>query len=167
MQQFIQLVTSTLGTSEQTARSATGGLLNLLKTQGPAGDVTALLSKLPGASDLLSSFQPAAAAPAPPAAGAGALGSLTGAASSLLGMGASVMGAGSKTLGSAGGGLGALTGALGQSGLDISKAPQFVALFGQWASQQAGPDVVQRVLGSVPALGSMLGAMGNQGQSKP
>jgi len=155
MQQFIQLVTTTLGTSEQAARLATGSLLNLLNAQAPENDMAALLGKLPGAADLLKSF---ASAPAEPTG----LEALTNAASSLLGGSSSVLGAGAKALGASAGSLATLTSALSQTGLDIGKLPQFVALFGQWATQQAGSDLVQRVLSSVPSVGSVLESLGKK-----
>ncbi|MGE3841767.1 MAG: DUF2780 domain-containing protein [Vicinamibacterales bacterium] len=155
MQQFIQLVTTTLGTSEQAARQATGGLLNLLSTQAPKNDMAALLGKLPGAADLLKTFQSAPPEPT-------GLDALTNAASSLLGGGSSILGAGAKALGASAGSFTTLTSALSQAGMDMAKVPQFVTLFGQWATQQAGADLVQRVLSSVPGLGSVLESLGKK-----
>jgi len=53
MDEFLQMATSKLGMSADGAKSATGGLLGLIKDTGDAGDVSELFSKLPGAESLL------------------------------------------------------------------------------------------------------------------
>jgi hypothetical protein len=164
MQQFIQMATSALGTSEQAARALTGGLLDIIATHAPQADVAALLNRLPGASELLGAFR---AAPPPPPPDPGLLGSLSNAASAVLGAGSSMLGTGSNVLGAGAASLGGLAALLDQQGLDLTRAPQLVALFAQWAGQQAGPDLVQRVLGAVPGVSALVGTLGTLGTSAP
>ena len=69
MQDFIDLASSKLGIGADTAKSATGGLLGLIKDNADAADFSALTDKLPGAADI-------AETPAPAGDG-GALGALS------------------------------------------------------------------------------------------
>lgn len=167
MQQFIQMATSALGTSEQIARTVTGGLLDLIAKSAPEADVSALLSHLPGANDLLATFR--AGAPAPPAPPPAPpppppeptlLGSLTSAASSMLTAGSIVLGAGSSLLGGGAANLNSLAALLNQQGLDVTKAPQLVSMFAQWSAQQVGSEIVGRTLGAVPGVSLLLGTLG-------
>jgi hypothetical protein len=157
MQQFIDMVTSALGTSEQVARTVTGGLLDTVAKAAPQADVAALLGRLPGAQELLNTFR---AAPPPPPPAPGVLGSLSGAASAVLGAGSAVLGAGSTALGAGAAGLGGLAAVFQQTGLDVTKLPQLVTMFAQWAGQQAGGDLVQRVLSAVPGASTLLSSIG-------
>src|SRR5512134_3428635 len=104
MQQFIEMATSALGTSEQVARTVTGGLLDLVAKNAPQADLSALLNRVPGAADLLNAFR-AAPPPPPPPPSPGILGSLSGAAGAVLGAGSSVLGTGSSMLGTGAAGL--------------------------------------------------------------
>jgi hypothetical protein len=155
MQQFINMATSALGTSEQVARSVTGGLLDLIAKNAPQADVSALLQHLPGASDLINAFRAAPPPPPPPPPpDPGLLGSLTNAAA---------LGTGSAMLGTGAAGLNNLASVLRGNGLDVSRAPQLIAMFAQFASQQAGPELVQRVLGAIPGMSPLLGTLGSLG----
>lgn len=70
MQEFIQSAVSQLGLNEDQAKSATGGLLNLLRNQGGGNEAQTLIAKLPGAEDLMqSAARPARAAQGLAAAG--------------------------------------------------------------------------------------------------
>jgi Protein of unknown function VcgC/VcgE (DUF2780) len=150
MQQFIQMATSALGTSEQTARTLTGALLDVIAKAAPRTDVSALLDRLSGASDLLTAFRAAPPrAPLAPATDSGLLGSLSNAASEVLGTGATALGAGAT-------GLAELAALFGQSGLEATRVPQLVTMFAQWATQQAGADLVRRTLGAVPGVTTIL-----------
>ena len=139
MQEFIQQAMQSLGTSEATTKAATGGLLDFISNNAPAGDVAQLLDKLPGARELMASAAPAADASAP--AGGGLLGGLGAAVSGLTG-------------GGAGGGL---MGLLTQSGLSLSNAPQFLSLFAGFAKAKAGAGVVDKIMAAVPGLAGKLG----------
>lgn len=161
MQQFIQMATAALGTSEQVARTVTGGLLDVITKSAPAADVSALLSRLPGANELLNTFRTTAPAPPPPPPpDTGVFGSLTNAASAVLGAGSSVLGAGSTVLGSGATGLSGLATLFNQSGLDVTKVPQLVGMFAQWAGQQAGTDIVANVFSAIPGASTILATLG-------
>jgi hypothetical protein len=157
MQQFIQMATSTLGTTEQAARTITAGLLDMIARNAPQPEASALLGRLPGAKELLDAFR--AAPPAPPPPAPGVLGSLSQAASAALTAGSTTLSAGATVLGTGAAGLSGLATLFTQTGLDIAKVPQLIALFAQWASQQAGRDLVQRSLGSIPGASTVLATL--------
>jgi hypothetical protein len=165
MQQFIQMATSALDTSEQVARTVTGSLLDLITRNAPQADVTALFSKLPGAADLLNAFQaaPAPPPPPPPPPDSSLLGSLTNAASAVLSAGSTVLGTGSSMLNTGASGLSSLAAVFDETGLDVTKIPQLVGMFAQWAAQQAGSDLVHRVLGSIPGVSTTQSTLGSFG----
>ncbi len=136
MQEFIQDVAGKLGIGEDTAKSATGGLLGLIKEHAEAGDVSEMLGKLPGAAGLMK------AAPSS-SSGGGLLGGLGGALGSALG-------------GGAGQALGAVE-ALSKTGLSAGKLGSFLEMFKQFVLPKLGPDLLKRLLGKIPGLGSLLG----------
>ncbi len=139
MHEFIQMVTGKLGTSESTARSATGGLLRLIQNQIGNQDFDRLAEKIPGTTDLL---REGAAAPAA-GGGFGGFGNLMETATSAVG-----------------GKLGATLGLAAQlkgSGLDMSKAGSFVSLFMEFVKSKAGADLAGRILGKIPELKGMAG----------
>jgi hypothetical protein len=137
MQEFIRMASSVLGTTEDVARQATSTVLGLIAQVAPAADVQELLSRLPGAGDLLRAFAPA---PAPPPSGAA---SVMGGVSDLVSNTATALqgalGAGS-----------ALLGLVGQIGLDPQKGAQFLSLFAGFAREHAGGELVDRVLSYLP-----------------
>jgi hypothetical protein len=163
MQQFIQMVTSAFGTSEQVARTVTGGLLDVIAKNAPTAEVGTLLNRLPGAAELLNAFRAAPPPPPAPEPDPGIVGTLSGAASAVLGAGSSVLGAGSSVLGSGAAGLSSLATLFSRTGIDVSKVPQLVAMFAQWAAQHAGGDVVQRSLGALPGAATILATLGSLG----
>jgi hypothetical protein len=133
MQEFIQSAASKLGINEDQAKSATGGVLNFLKQQGPGAETDTLISKIPGAEDVMQSTTASGESRSESGAG-GMLGGLGG------------------VLGGAGGALSALQ----SSGLDGGQAKQFVVMLVDYAKQKAGPERVEQVLDKVPALKSFL-----------
>lgn len=134
MQEFLQQAQSALGIGEDTARSATGGLLGLIQEHADGADFARLAEAVPGARAL---------AEAPPAAsGGGGLGGMLG------GLG--------DALGGGGGALGAL-GALSKTGLDTDKIGGFVQLFAGFLKNKIGGDLLKRLLGSVPGLSNLVG----------
>ena len=135
LQDFIATASQQLGADQSQVKSATGGLLKMLKDQGDGADVSSLFSKIPGAEALMGS------APKEEAAGGGMLGGLAGMATSALG------GSG----GSAG-----LLGKLLGSGLDMGKLTSFVPMFFNFAKEKAGGDLVGRLLSKVPDLKSLV-----------
>lgn len=132
MQDFIKMVVDNLGTSEETARSATGGLLGLIQQHADKGDAAELLGKLPGAADLLKETS-------------GGGGGLLGGIASKLG---------SAVGGSAGTALG-VAGVLKGSGLDSGMFGQFVSMFFDFAKQKAGQELIGRMLSKVPDLAKL------------
>lgn len=143
MQEFINLAKNTLGMTEQTARDATAQVLNVVASMAPAADVQQLISRIPGAAELLKAVQPAPP-PAPPAT-----------ETMLGGLGDLVSTALTAAQGAVGGGV-ALMSALGHAGLDPGKAATFVKLFVDFARQYAGTDLVDRVVGSLPGVKQFL-----------
>jgi hypothetical protein len=133
MQEFIQSVASKFGINEEQAKSATGGVLNFLKEQGPGAETDTLISKIPGAEDVMQS--------APEG----------GESTERSGTGGMLGGVGSM-LGGAGGALAALQG----SGLQGGQAKEFVVMLVDYAKQKAGPEQVEQVLDKVPALKGFL-----------
>ncbi len=134
MQEFIHSVVSQLGISEDTAKSATGGLLSLLKEKTGGDAMNSLLAKLPGAEGLMSSV------------GSGSKG----------GLGAALGGLGS-TFGGQGGGAAGVLAALQGSGLNASQVGPFVKMLVDFAKQKAGPDLVNQALEKAPDLKNLLG----------
>lgn len=135
MQEFIQSAVSQLGISQDSAESATGTVLNLLKDQGGGGATNQLLSALPGADALMGSTASSS--------GGGGLAGGLGAVSSAFG-------------GKMGGAAGALA-ALQGSGLGADKIGSFVSLFFDFAKQKAGAGLVDQALEQVPDLKGLLG----------
>lgn len=139
----MNLASATLGATEQTVRRATAVVLETAAHVAPAADVQQLLSRIPGAAELLASFRPAPPAPPPPAGVAGALGDLvTNAATAIHG-----------TIGS---GV-ALVRLLTEIGFDPQKASQFASMFVEFAKSYAGSDVVNRVIDAIPGARQLIG----------
>lgn len=132
MQDFIQSAVGQLGIDEGTAQSATSSLLGLLKDQGDDAAAGQLMSALPGADGLARQA-------------GGAVG----------GLGGAMGGLGAMLGGSAGSAMGAVS-ALQSSGLSGDQLGPFVSMFVGYAREKAGPDVVERLLSSVPALKQLI-----------
>ncbi len=137
MQDFIQDAVSKLGIGKDTAESATGGLLGLIKEHADPGDASEMLSKLPGSADLMPSGG------GDSGGGGGMLGGLGDALGGALG-------------GGAGSALGAM-GALSKTGLSADKLGGFVELFKNFALPKLGPDLLKRLLSKIPGIGGLLG----------
>ena len=145
MQEFIKLAVTTLGATEQTVRNATAGMLDLVTRVAPAADVQQLLSRLPGATDLLNAFRPPAPAPPPPPPNgvAAALGDL-------------VTNAVTAIQGTVGSGV-ALVRLFTELGVDPQKVGQFARLFVEFARVHAGREVVDRVIDAIPGARTLIG----------
>lgn len=139
IQDFITSAASSLGTSEDSTRAATGTILQSLQQASGEADFQQLVDKIPGASGLLGGEEPTDT-------GGGLGGGLGGA----LGQAASALGGG---LGSTAGLLGSLQG----SGLGADKLGPLVNLFMEFAKSKAGPDLVTRLLAKVPELAKLAG----------
>lgn len=140
MNELIQMVAGGLGTSESSAKTATAGMLRMIKSRAGKADFSELLGKLPGADSLL------AQEPEEKKPGAGAGGLMGG----MLGSAASAVGG---NVGSAAG----LLGVLGSAGIDPSKAGSFAGIFLGYIKGKAGNDLLQKVLSSVPDLKKLAG----------
>jgi hypothetical protein len=137
MQEFIDLVVRQLGTSEGTARSATGGILNMIRENADQGDAKEFVAALPGADALLETTENQASEKS-----GGLLGGALKQASALTG-------------GKLGGALG-LAGALSGSDLDKEQFGPFVSMFFDFAKSKVDGDLIARVLGKVPELGRLV-----------
>lgn len=132
MEDFIKNAASKLGIGESESRSATGGILNLIKGQLGDTDFSAMLGKLPGADALVSEAGDAAAEDA----GSG-LGGMLGKATSMLG---------------GGGGAADIMGLLGKSGLSLDNAGSFVTMFMDYLKDKVGGDLFDKIKGVLPDL---------------
>lgn len=128
MQDLINSITGKLGIDADTAKSAVGSLLSMIKKEGDSGPVGELFDKLPGAREMAEQ-------------GGGKSGGLLG------GIGGA--------LGKLGGGASGLAG-LASSGLGADKLKGVATMLVDYAKKIAGEDLVNKVLGSVPALKSLL-----------
>lgn len=137
MQEFIDMAASQFGISQDSAKSATGGLLNYVKDQVSDGDFDQLAGAVPGLSDVLG------ATGASEGGGGGGLGGLMGAAAGMLG-------------GQAGGALGVL-GMLQSAGLSMDQVGSFVPMLVSFLKGQAGDGVVDSLIGQIPELKKLLG----------
>lgn len=159
MQDFINMAVKQLGVSEGQAKSATGGLLNLVQQNASGADFSKLLGNLPGAQDLMKQATGGGG-------GGGGGGGLGGALGGLLG-GSKGGGGGLGNLASmAAGALGKdsgsgqvanILGMLSSSGISADKAGGFVKMFADYLSGNGGGDVVKQLLGNVPQLQQLLG----------
>ena len=132
MQDLIAKIVAQLGIDEGLAQNAVGAVLSVLKQHAEQSDMSALLAAMPGAQDLLAGFE---AEEGGSGGGGGLLGGLAGA----LG-------------GSMGGALGGSLGTLLKSGLDQDELKQLVPMLHDYAKEQAGDELVGRVVAAVPGL---------------
>lgn len=141
MDEFISLVTSKLGIGEQEGKSATAGILDMIRGQLDESTFSSVLEKLPGAEALLKEDT---AAGQDSGTGGGLLGSLTSMASGLLG-------------GSDKSGLTGMATALAGSGLSLDKVPDFVAMLIDFLKQKLGSDTFESVISALPGLDELKG----------
>ncbi|MEN8179241.1 MAG: DUF2780 domain-containing protein [Pseudomonadota bacterium] len=132
--EFIQMAVSNLDLSEDTARSATGGILQLIQEQVGGEDASQLMQQLPGSQELVDSVSGGSS-------GSG-LGGLVSKVGSMFG----------GDLGSAAG----LLGMLGNSGLSADKLGPFASLFVGFLKNKADGGLVQQILDKLPELKEIL-----------
>ena len=137
MEQFIQQAVSQLGISDDQARSATGGVLGMLKDNLEGDTFSDLLGKLPGAESLVDSAD----------SGGGGGGGLLGGALGGLG----------SALGGQLGGAASLLSLIQGSGLSGDQAGSFVSMLMNYVKSEAGTELLDKVLKGVPQLKSLLG----------
>lgn len=135
MMDFIQSASQKLGIGEDTAKSATGGILGMVKEHASAADFSELAAKIPGVSGLVG------AAPAADTGGGGIGGMLGG-----------IGGA----LGGSGGAIGAL-GGLAKAGIPLDKIGDFAGMFTGYLKGKLSGDLVKRLLSKVPGLSNLVG----------
>ena len=137
MDEFIQLVTKQLGVSDETGKSATGGILKMIQDQ-IGGDLFAKVQEqLPGVQGLIGAAEKSQAAGGD-AGGGGLMGSLTSMAGSLLG---------GKAKGYAD-----ILSALTKSGLSADKIPQYLSLLVGFLKEKLGSDLFAKVVAKLPEL---------------
>ena len=137
LQGFLQEASTSLGVSTDSAQSATGTLLNLIRQQAGKNEAGALVDKIPGAASLLKETP----------VGGGGLGGMMG------DLGKSLTG----SLGGKLGGAATIMTALQGSGLDLNQSSKFVSMFFSFAKSQAGSDVVNQILGKMPEVKKLIG----------
>ncbi|MEZ6063302.1 MAG: DUF2780 domain-containing protein [Planctomycetaceae bacterium] len=135
VEEFISLVTKQLGIDEGQSRSATGGILNVIKGQLDDSTFSSVLKKLPGADALLNEAQSGGGKSG---GGGGLMGSLTSMAGSLLGGNA--------------GGVAGITKAIGDSGIGLDKASGFLSLLVNFLKEKLGDDMFSKLAAKLPGL---------------
>lgn len=130
MNEFIQMATSNLGLSEDSARSATSGLLQLIQEQVGGDAAKQLMQQLPGSQGLLEKASGETLS---------------------TGLGGVVSKIGSMFGGNLGVSAGVI-GILGKAGLSADKIGPFASLFVEFLRNKAGAGPVDRVLDRLPEL---------------
>ncbi len=141
MQDFISRAAAALGISESMTTQATGALLDMVSKSASSADMQQLLSRIPGAADLLKSLQPPAPEP-PPSGMFGALGGLVSDATSALG-----------SLG----GSAAILQFLSSSGLNPQQGGQLATMFLDYARQTVGNGLADQIAKAIPGAKSFFG----------
>ena len=127
---FVQMAAQNLNVSEDSAKQATGGVLDAIKGQVGGGDFSELLSKVPGAEGLVTAES----------SGGGMMSGLLGSAVSAI--------AGDKAAGAA-----SIISAITSSGIGSDQAGGFMSMFVGFLQQQAGDQLMGKILSKVPGLG--------------
>lgn len=136
MDEFISMVTEKLGIGESEGKSATAGVLGMLKGQLDESTFSSVLEMLPGAEALLTDDSAASQAPS---GGGGLFGSIASMAGGLLG--------GGKNSGMAG-----MATALAGSGLGLDKIGDFVSMLMGFLKEKLGDETFQSVVSAIPGL---------------
>lgn len=136
MDEFISKVTQNLGIGEQESRSATGGILKVLKDQLDESSFGSLLENIPGADALLGEAE--ASEESGSSGGGGLMGSLTSMAGSLLGGGDSAKAG--------------IAGAISNSGIGLDKVPGFLSTLVSFLKEKLGDDMFASLASKLPDL---------------
>ena len=123
MDEIIASIASKVGIGEDVAKQGVGIMLNFLMKEGDAGVVGQMVSKIPGADDLL-------AAHTADEGGGGGLAGMMGGAGGIMG----------------------LAGQLQGIGLDMGEIQGMAKEFANGAREMAGDDAVNAVAATVPGL---------------
>ena len=132
MDDFISLVTQQLGIGESEGKTATGGVLKLVKDQLDEGTFSQLLEKLPGADSLVQQAESGGDS------GGGLMGSLTSMAGGLLGGGE--------------GGVADIAKTLGDAGIGLDKAPGFLSALVSFLKEKLGDEMFSSLASKLPDL---------------
>jgi hypothetical protein len=127
MEELIGRITAAAGIDAGLAQKAIGMILNFLKKEGPAAEVSQLVGALPGAEALMAANT----------GGGGMMGSLAGmmpGGGGVMGLGASLMGAGLS---------------MGQ----VQSVSKEMFAFGR---EKAGEDAMGAIVGAIPGLGQFV-----------
>ena len=135
MEEFIKAAAVQLGIGEDKIKSATGGLLGMIKEHAGEGLASDIMNKLPGASALVNESGGASGGGS---VGGGMLGGLMSSASKMLG-------------GNAGKALG-LAAVLKSAGLSLDQTGSFVNMFADFVKSKLGDDLWNKVAEFIPDL---------------
>ncbi|MER9306108.1 hypothetical protein NKJ06_30250 [Mesorhizobium sp. M0293] len=141
VQDIVNTVSQKAGLDQATTEKVVGTIFSVLEHEAEGTSASASFAKIPGADDLAHQYDVMAVAPA--GASGGFLSSLQGALGGVLG----------EKAGALVNGLAALK----ASGLDLAQIQKAGETLAQQAEAAAGPDLTNRILGSVPSLKSHLG----------
>lgn len=136
MDEFIQSVIRQLGISEEQGRTATAGVLKVIREKLDDSSFSNLMDQLPGAQGLVR--QADAAPQGLSSGGGGLLGSLTSMAGSLLGGSDSMAAQVTKTL--------------AESGLGIDKVAGFIGMLVSYLKEKLGAEAFESLAKQLPDL---------------
>lgn len=148
MQDFVDLVMAELGVGESECRTATVGVMELLRERLGDAIFAELTEQLPGASEFLTSNRPGNES----SAGDGLMGSLTSVGGGLLG--------------GADSGIAGVAAAVAASGIEVSQVGRFLTLLIGYVRVQAGPDVSSQLRSRLPNMFSCSGSPSMPGREK-
>lgn len=143
MQTIVTSLAQQFGLKSEQIQAGAGAVLQLIQEKAGGSEFQALIAKVPGAQAWIQQ------AKALPAQAQQVGGGLLGQASSLLG----------AVTGQTQGGLAAVLGKLEQAGFKPDSAIQFVPALLEQIKSVAGPETVQKILESVPALKDSAGGL--------
>ena len=132
MEDFIKMAAGQLGLGEGETRSATGGVIDLIKGQLDAGTFSQIAEKIPGFDSLGSDSAEA------DSGGGGMLGGLMGQAASMLG-----------------GDLGKAAGVLdifNKAGMDTEKGGSFLSMFVDFVKDKVGDELWSNIAAYIPGV---------------
>lgn len=130
MEEFISMIVEQLGLGEQETRSATGGVLDLLKDKLDDSTFSQVMDKLPGAESLVGASESGESG------GGGLFGSLTSMAGSLMG----------------GEGVGNIVKIFSDAGIGLDQATAFLSKLVEFLKDKLGGDLFSTVASNLPDL---------------
>lgn len=137
IEDFVQAAAQRFGATEDTTRSASSGLLGVIRDNDDGSTFNQLVDRVPGVVELVGAQNEAESGKS------GLVGGLMGKAAGLMGR--------------QGGSSAGLLGLLASSGISTSNVGPFVSMFLKFIQQTAGPELSDRVSGSLPNLKDLIG----------